>query len=216
MAITTFADILLLPPRIKALIVVGTCLLLGYAFWFFYLGEAWEKKTRLTASVSELKERIAAQERIIAQRDKHASELKTIKEQFRLALIKLPERKEIPGLLRSVALIGRQVGLEFVHFEPIAPPPPDPKEKKAAEGKKDAKAIEEPFYEVIPIKMTVRGSYHRTVAFFDRVARLPRIINFENILSEVQEKKDKGVFINTAGILKTYMFKEVREKEKGR
>lgn len=211
MAIASFDDIKKLPPRYKAIAAVVIYALLAYFFWFFLLQSAWEERAKLQSSRDELRSKIAAQEKVVAQKEKYLRELKALDEQFRLALMKLPERKEIPELLWSIAQEGKVSGLEFVLFEPIPPPPPPPKEQKPAAQKADAKkpeADKDQFYETIQIHMTVSGSFHKTAFFFDRLARLPRIINLDQItVGDRAKVKEKSAVLTTSSVLKTYMFK---------
>ncbi|MCK7510702.1 MAG: type 4a pilus biogenesis protein PilO [Desulfobacterales bacterium] len=67
-----------------------------------------------------------------------------------------------PSLLTNVSKSGQEVGLEFLLFEP------------KAETKQE-------FYAEIPVAMNIRGDYHNLAVFFDKVARLSRIVNINNI-----------------------------------
>lgn len=65
------------------------------------------------------------------------------------------------------------------------------------------------------MNVSVNGTYHNTAIFFEKVAKLPRIVNVENIsMSEVKGKKGRGHEINTSCVIKTYMFLEKAEEKK--
>ena len=71
------------------------------------------------------------------------------------------------------------------------------------------------FYEEIPVQVTVTGSYHNTALFFEKVAKLPRIINIEDvIMSEGKNVKGRDRSINTSCVIKTYMFLEKMGEKK--
>jgi type IV pilus assembly protein PilO len=85
-------------------------------------------------------------------------------------------------------------GVEFHLFEPLAP-------------------VEKEFYAELPVKITLSGVYHDTAVFFEKVAKLPRIVNVSDISMERRDgTKDgnaaKGPVLATSFLIKTYMFVE--------
>ena len=89
--------------------------------------------------------------------------------------------------------------------KPGTPPPPGP---KPADAKAPAAPPAPPkFYEDIPIKVQLTGGFHNTISFFEQVARLPRIVNIEDItIGDAQEVKGRGRIVKTSCMVKTYMF----------
>ena len=82
----------------------------------------------------------------------------------------LPEAKEIPLLLKTVSNLGQQQGLEFLLFKPEKENPRE-------------------FVAEIPITIHIKGTYHEIGIFFDRLRRLPRIINVKQLeLGAFEEK----------------------------
>ena len=75
---------------------------------------------------------------------------------------KLPKEKEIPALIDSVYEDISAANLDSIIF---APKPQVTKE----------------IYAEIPIEMEVIGSYYNLADFFDRISRLPRIVNVRNL-----------------------------------
>jgi len=217
MAITA-ADLKKLSPRMKAALVFFACLLVGYFYYFFYLQSALEKKGNLESKLNELQQDIAAKKAIAAQKGTYIRQLKKLREDFKTALTKLPDKKEIPGLVESVSLAGRNSGVDFLLFEPIFVAPVKNSESKEKMGKakeesetkggKSSLSTNEKFYIDIPIKVKVLGTFQNTLEFFDKISKLPRIINVEDLtLSLNKEGKDrKGNEIVTTGVIKTYMF----------
>ena len=90
------------------------------------------------------------------------AKLKDAEMEFKIVMKKLPEKKEIPALLSSVSQSGRDAGLEFLLFQP------EPEQNKD-------------FYAEIPVSIKVAGNYHNVALFFDKVARLSRIVNIDDI-----------------------------------
>lgn len=223
-------DIKKIPPKQKAMILCLVYLLLGYFYYFFLLQSSLEKKSTLGTKLTELEQRVQEKERIASQKDKYMKEVNALNEAFKVALTKLPDRKEIPGLLYSVAMAGKSVGMEFILFEPApkeqkapdtkqqAAPPKQPGQKASEQKPADAKAAaqdspDNKFYEEIPVKVVVNGGFHDTALFFDKVAKLPRIVNIEEI-SMGQSKNIRGNrVINTSCVIKTYMFMEKKNDQ---
>ena len=217
MAITG-EDLKKLSPRMRAAVVFFACLLVGYFYYFFYLQGALEKKGNLEGRLNELQQDIAAKKVIAAQKDTYIRQLKKLREDFNAALTKLPDKKEIPGLVESVSLAGRNSGIDFLLFEPIFVAPiknseskekaGKTKEESQTEGDKTSLYSNEKFYIDIPIKVKVLGTFQNTLEFFDKISKLPRIINVEDLTlslnKEGKDKKDNEII--TTGVIKTYMF----------
>ena len=111
--------------------------------------------------------------------------------EFKTALKALPDKREIPSLLTSVSRVGIESGLEFLLFQP------QPEVMKE-------------FYAEIPVSIRISGGYHNVALFFDRVARLPRIVNIKNI----KMNKSKGSLkLTTTCTAVTYRFVETPKKK---
>lgn len=219
MAITT-EDLKKLSPRMKAVLVFCACLLVAYFYYFFYLQAALEKKGTLDSQLTQLKQDVEQKEKIAAQKGKFIQELKNLKGAFQVALTKLPDKMEIPGLFESVSLAGRNSGIEFLLFEPV---PVSPMKKEEGKGKDKNKkpgegenaADEDVFYRDIPIKVKIMGSFQNTLEFFDKVSKLPRIINVENLaMDNKKDNKVKEGSIVTSCVIKTYMFLDKDNSDK--
>lgn len=209
-------DLKKLSPKMKALIVFLVCVLLGYFYYMFFFQEILAKQTALDAKLTEMQQQIAEKEKVVAQLDRYVREIKALRQSFTIALLKLPNAREIAGLLASVVLSGEEAGVNFLLFEPKPPEPKPPEVKPAAPPKPaDAKApaspakpaVPEKFYDEIPIKVQLAGSFHNTVSFYAKIAKLSRIVNVEEIvMGDAQDVKGRGRILRTSCTVKTYMF----------
>ncbi|MGD8470229.1 MAG: type 4a pilus biogenesis protein PilO [Desulfobacterales bacterium] len=145
------------------------------------------------AKISDLKNQLETLEQKLTVAKKNAANLKKFQEkmkeaevQFKTAMRALPEKEEIPSLLTSISRSGQDVGLEFLLFEPKS-------------------EVRKEFYAEIPVAMQVRGGYHDLAIFFDKVARLSRIVNIKNI--KMGRSKD-SMDLNTSCTAVTYKFVE--------
>ncbi len=183
----------------KILICVGTfVLIVGGFFYFSYLPKA--KKIR----AYKIEYKTLAKDLLIAKKNarelgKYRALLEDKKTEFSIVKKALPEKKEIPSLISGISKAGLDAGLEFILFQP------------KPERKKD-------FYAEIPISIKVNGGFHNLAVFFDKVSRLPRIVNIEDI--NISVGKGSGeVTLSTSCQAVTYQFidkKIVTKKQKKR
>jgi type IV pilus assembly protein PilO len=136
-------------------------LLFGAATWFVYL-PLYDEIAELDTKMQGLEKKLATAKINAAELEKFQAKMQEAEAQFKIAMRALPEKEEIPSLLTNVSKSGQDVGLEFLLFEP------KPETKKE-------------FYAEIPVAMNIRGDYHNLAVFFDKVARLSRIVNINNI-----------------------------------
>jgi type IV pilus assembly protein PilO len=213
-----FEELNKLSPKVKILITCLVCILITYFYYMLFLSDVLAKKIALDTRLVELQQQIVEKEKVVAQLDKYIREVNALKESFKVALQKLPNEREIAGLLSSVVLSGKGAGVDFLLFEPKPPEkkvpevkpgtPPTPAPKPAdAKAQPSKPAGPDKFYEDIPIKVQLAGGFHNTVSFFEQVARLPRIVNIEDItMGDSQDVKGRGRIVKTSCTVKTYMF----------
>jgi type IV pilus assembly protein PilO len=145
------------------------------------------------AEISKLDKQLKALEKKLVVAKKNAADLEMFQKkmreaevQFKEAMKALPEREEIPSLLTSISRSGQDVGLEFLLFQPKS-------------------EVRKEFYAEIPVAMNVKGGYHDLALFFDKVARLSRIVNIKNIS---MSRAGKTLDLNTSCTAVTYKFVE--------
>jgi len=102
----------------------------------------------------------------------------------------LPKEKEIPKLLKDISALGRNAGLDFLTFKPLADIPKD-------------------FYAEIPVTINVRGPYHNMGYFFDQVSKLERIVSVTNVKMSSPKKEGGEMLLNSDCQLVTYRFTNV-------
>ncbi len=169
-----------LPRAQKALILVGFILLLG-ALWYFLLVSPVEGEiSKLKGEITKIKEEIQTQEKAKKEKTNLQAQIKELERELQVLRSKLPEEKEIPGLLSSVNEIGRLNGLEFLLF-------------------KQDNAVRRDYYSEIPVQVQVTGPYHQVALFLNRVATLDRIVQVSKL------RLDKYKSVGTTGHLEASM-----------
>ena len=112
---------------------------------------------------------------LVRDRGQFMEEVEALDRDLKVAISMLPDKKEIPSLLKKLSDEAEKFGLEVYYFEPLA------------ERKKE-------FYAEVPVSMKVKGSFHEVLGFFDSVNKLARIVNVSDLDMKVIEnngaKKD--------------------------
>jgi type IV pilus assembly protein PilO len=172
----------------RILIYVGAfVLLIGPFVYFSYLPKL-KKIDQLTKESESLDTQLVTARRQASQLQAWRDKEKQAAANFNIAKKALPLTKEIPSLLAGISESGQEAGLEFLLFKPQNERP-----KK--------------FYAEIPVSIKVTGRYHDLAAFFDKISKLPRLVNVDNIRLTAPAKGDKLDITCTAI---TYRFIEAK------
>jgi len=174
----------------RVLICFGILLMLFGPFFYFSYQPKVNKIDELKTEQETLETRVVRAKAKARQLKHFQDKLEKAETEFKMAVKKLPEKKEIPSLLSSISQSGRDAGLEFLLFEP------------RGERTKE-------FYAEIPVSIIFTGNYHKTALFFDKVARLHRIVNIDDI--KMIAAKEGGE-LRTSCTAVTYRFVETKSK----
>lgn len=204
MAITV-ESILKLPSSKKILILVGIlCVIIGVYIYLFYLPWQNEIKT-LRVELDQLMKEANQGRMITRDLDKFKRQVAILEEELAKALTQLPNEREIPDILKNISRLGKESNLEFTLFKPK---PEEPQQ----------------FYARVPIDLVMMGSYHNVGLFFDKIGKLPRIINvvdFNMTRAKEVRGRETEVLIRTSSLITTYRFIETKsdgkkaERQKG-
>ena len=146
----------------RILIFSGLFVLIIAIFVYFLFKPKLEQIGSLNKELDTLEKKLVVAKKNAANLKTFQEKMKEAELQFKTAMKALPEKEEIPALLTSISRSGQDVGLEFLLFEPKT-------------------EVRKEFYAEIPVAIQVKGGYHDLAMFFDKVARLSRIVNIKNI-----------------------------------
>ena len=170
----------------RILIFSGVFVLIIAIFVYFLFKPKLEKISSLGNELDTLEKKLVVAKKNAEDLESFQAKMQEAELQFKTAMKALPEKEEIPSLLTSISRSGQDVGLEFLLFEP------------KTEVRKD-------FYAEIPVAMQVKGGYHDLAMFFDKVARLSRIVNIKNIaMGRAKDSQE----LNASCTAVTYKFVE--------
>jgi len=195
----SIGSILKLSTSKKVLILVGIlCVITGLYFYAFFNPRQEELKVLkdvLSKQIKELNESKA----ITRDLKKFKEQAEALNVELANALTQLPNEKEIPEILKNITSLGKESNLEFTLFRPKTEEP-------------------QQFYAKVPIELIVLGSYHNTGIFFDKMSKLPRIINVVDFnmsrTKDIKGKLENEVLVKTSCVVNTYRFIEKKSEEK--
>ena len=192
-------SILKLPTQKKVLIlVVLLCVIAGLYLYAFFIPRQDELKVA-KGELDKLQKELVVSKDIARDLQKFKEQVERLNEELKNALTQLPNEKEIPEILKNISSLGKESNLEFTLFRPK---PEEPQQ----------------FYAKVPIDLVVLGSYHNTGVFFDKVSKLPRIINVVDFnitrAKDIKGKNEPEILVKTSCLINTYRFIEKKSEEK--
>jgi type IV pilus assembly protein PilO len=199
MAITMDSMLKLPTPKKVFILIVILVVIAGlYLYVFFLPGRNELNTTRI--ELSRLTKELNESKAITRELQNFKEQIAKLNEELKTALTQLPNEKEIPEILKNISSLGKESNLEFTLFRPK---PEQPQQ----------------FYANVPIELVVLGNYHNIGLFFDKVSKLPRIINVVDF-NMTRAKDAKGKISETENLVKTscmintYRFIEKKSEEK--
>ena len=188
-----------LPTPKKVLILVA--ILVGIAGLYLYalIIPIQDELKVAKGELSKLEQELNNSKAITRELPKFKEQVARLNEELKNALTQLPNEKEIPEILKTISSLGKESNLEFTLFRPK---PEEPQQ----------------FYAKVPIELVALGNYHNIGIFFDKVNKLPRIINVVNFnmtrAKEIKGKGDPELLLKTSCMINTYRFIEKKSEEK--
>jgi len=176
----------------RFLLFSGIIVIIVAAFVYFILFPKIQQYQKLSSEYSDLDKKLTAAKKAAAELPKLKEEFNKAEIQLKEVMKALPESKEIPSLLESISLSGQEAGLEFILFQP-------------------GNERNQSFYAEIPVSIQISGKYHNVAVFFDKVARLPRIVNIKDVLMKFDQSKKSNDLVTTCTAV-TYKFLDIKEQ----
>ena len=144
------------------------------------------KDVQLAELQSKIQEGRAARAKLPQFREEVAELEKELEKLLRI----LPSRRNTGGLLRRIREIAEQGDFNLISFAP-------------------GRYVERDFYSEWPIKIRLQGSYHNLALFFDRVSRLPRIVNIQDMkIGTIRSPTQPDHTIDANFSARTFVYKE--------
>lgn len=178
--------------------VIGLVLLLalvGFVFWQYFYSAKLREFAELQERIDTLSSQVTHEQRLANNIGKFRKEIAGLQAKLKLALMQLPDKREIPGLLSSIETLAKDAGLEVLRFAP------------QSEAAMD-------FYAAIPVQLELVGTYHQLASFFDEVSGLSRVVNVDKLyLGNSRGVEDEThVRVDARCVATTYRYLQENER----
>ena len=144
-------------------IFFGTIAILGALFYFLPYSSVTTERTQLGDDLETLDGKIMQHQKTARELPKIREELALVKKKFEMSSELLPERKEVPKLLRDISGYAKESGLNVTLFKP------------------EDRVVMKDFYAEISFTINIEGPFLNMVSFFYKVGGLPRIVNIDDV-----------------------------------
>jgi len=192
--------IMKLPNKQKAAILCVIVALIGAGIFFGLIQPKLKQLKVLQGQLDGLRVQVTESKKIADNLPRYKNEYAQLNKELENALTELPNQKEIPSLLTSITSAGKGAGLDFLTFRPK---PEEPKD----------------FYSVVPVDISVSGSYASVGNFFAAVGNLPRIVNIGNVTFTTPQGVSGKTTYKINCLATTFRFldkKEIKDDKKGK
>jgi type IV pilus assembly protein PilO len=158
------------------LVVVIIIALFSY---FFYIPKN-NQISALESEIAKLQNEIGVNETKARRLEELKRENAALERQLAEKKEQLPPEAEIASLLKQISDLGLRIGLDFRLWKP---------------GAKTTNASG--LYAEIPVNVEIAGGYHTTAMFFDRISKLPRIVNISDLRMAAPQAKKGRIELQT-------------------
>jgi type IV pilus assembly protein PilO len=179
----------------KIAILAVTVILMVALYYSFLFAPKADEIAKLADSVEIARNEKTVKTQKAANVSRLRQDLQRLDAELKKAIAQLPEKKEIPELLSSISSKAQQSGLDVLLFRP------------RGESYQD-------FYAEVPVDITVKGTFHNTVSFFDEVGRMDRLVNIDNIGFKNPTVSGENVVLETTSVATAFRFLDDVERKK--
>ena len=168
---------------------LAVAVVIGGAFWYLYWTDASAQRDEKATKLEALNKEIRALEVTAQKLQEFQREVALLEKKLETLKSILPPAKETPDLMRKVQALAAQSNLTINNFTPGA-------------------TVNKEFYQEWPIAMGVLGSYHNLALFFDKVSRLPRLVNVSNLKINSLPNQTQSQTISAGATATTFVYLE--------
>jgi type IV pilus assembly protein PilO len=138
--------------------VAGILVAIVLGYWFFFYQDAHAGLVQYRTSGQELQRKLTNIRAVANNAGVFEQEVAALERELEVALRQLPNRKQFEDLLQDITTAGKKVGVTIKSIQ------------------REAEIVHD-FYVEVPFKLELEGTYHNIAMFFERVSKLPRIVN---------------------------------------
>lgn len=176
-------------PTVRMSVLGGLFAAIVILYWVSSYASSLTELNSLQHQHATLQSQIGQSRSVIANLSSFEQRRGELTARLEIALMKLPDSRELPVLLTDITGLGKKAGLEFQAFTP------------QAERMKE-------FYAEVPISVEMVGRYHEFGNFFEKLALHERIVNITELDLSVKDAGPKESFLQMKGVATTFRFVE--------
>jgi type IV pilus assembly protein PilO len=142
------------------------------AFWYFHERPTREGMVGRQKQLEALRVEIAKAQNIARKLPEFRAQVADLESRLEGLRAVLPEQKDVGDLLRRIQTLATQSNLEIRGFKPQS-------------------ITQKQMHAEWPIALELEGTYHDLALFFDKVSKVPRIINISGITIKGKDTGDR-------------------------
>jgi type IV pilus assembly protein PilO len=166
---------------------VVLAVLIGAGFYYFYYEAANAEEATKTKRLADLRDDIRRLEAVANKLEEFKREVQIREAKLEQLKQVLPNQKQTADLMRKVQYLAAQSNLTIKRFNP-------------------GNTVNKDFYQEWPINVDVEGNYHNLALFFDRVGRLPRLVNAGNLTVRFDPRPTVSKTLRATLVATTYVY----------
>ncbi len=183
----------------KIKLIILAVLVGGVAIYWVFVDrvEYTDEIQAQEAKISSIQEEIESMKRLIAKIPEVEEQIKIQKIKLDFITSDLSREQAINKLIEEINTAGTRVGVEFARFTPA--PNPDKKNN----------------YDLLPITLSVKGSFASIIMFLDRITRSSRVIKVRKINVGSPQLVFSKMKVSAAITLETVIYRPNRKSSGG-
>jgi len=182
------------PKAARMGIVAALLVCIAAGYYFMSYAPKSSQVTQLRTQAQQLQRKLNNVRAVATNLGAFEQEVTDLERDLEKALKQLPNRKQFEDLLQDISTAGKQVGVQIKSIE------------------RDAELAHD-FYAEVPFKLELEGEYHDLARFFERVARLPRIVNIGALDVRVATEGRRATVLKVTGTATTFRFLNTEGEE---
>lgn len=178
---------MLLSGWIRGVAMMGVLLAMTGGYYGFSYSKAESDLESMNDRGRELQRQLSNVRVVAKNLSEFQREVEALEVEFESALFQLPDRKQFEDLLQDITTAGKKVGVQIKSIQRVP-------------------EIQKDFYAEVPFRLELEGSYHGLAMFFERLAKLPRIVNMGTLKIQTIDESGEGATLRVEGEATTYRF----------
>lgn len=154
-------EIGLWPLQLRIIVIAALSLITMVLIYFLIVSNKVQNYSHLHEQQMALRKEFTSKYSQAANLDLYKQQMVNMKKTFHDLLMQLPAEGQVAILMEEISTQATSAGLEFKLIRP-------------------GKPIDKGFYQELPIKMAISGSYHGLGEFISSLAKMERIVTLHN------------------------------------